>query len=944
MAGLTLDDLQNPDFKALPEVEQRKGRQVVYDDLMKNDADFRGLPSNERARFLNPSLPKENYTQRPDLSIGTEISEGFKEMTAPQPVGTNPTLGLIKRVPGALRMSSALFAPVTNLVSRGAKAISAPFENLPPLRINTPLPGATPAEPGKGWNLAPAQVAGKTAEIVGDIGANALLAKGAGMLKEPLRRALPTIAEKTGLINQRLSQATQAAEDVAANQRSVIPSMESIAQGEKDFRLGEIGRREAAIPGERQAIAQRVQNDIAAEQTRLTGEQARVGEAAARAAGPVAPRRTSFDTRYEALRKQGEAVTTSPVNLNTSAKRVSQEKGIESMPTTQAERTAAATTQRLTEGAGMGEIEEEIGNRVRRMITEGTATKKIDYDAITADVLGPVTSGDVTATQLIDSVKRLRAAERAAYDAGHKNLGRQFGAMERAALVDLAKADPRLARLHRSIDKDYFKQKSVQWYQDGVQQSFNDKTGNFDRGKFAQWFAKQQDENDNDRFLKRMLGDRYDSTKTLVQDMQRANDMNIEKASGEVIKNIRKGGGTELAALAKEEKGFDAARKAARGDFTKAQKAIGEKADDIEKQRKLTVDALNKEAKTAIEEATGKPWHLPGGRFWGSVMLVHGVATMNPTTIWGGAATIVGHNAINKLLSTVQGTSALQKAIRAAPGTAQAFTAGNAIKQALENLPDEGAQGDFLEQRGIPLDATPAAEIDTRRSSEKPQIKNRDGTVSSERTIGVEADGKHYLIPTIVNGKQLSRDQAIREWEAGKNKPVGIYPTQKAADLGAKARTERLSRELKPESYYGYSTREPSQSERDFFNKNPNVAGMASEDGRIVLNPQSKLGPTERSAVARNEAARLWMRDNKVTPSFALTPDQKKKFEGTPYAKDEAALKQTIVARIISGDPSAGNVTPEQRQFSESIRGRMEGRETSGADKKAALLKKYGIR
>lgn len=101
-----------------------------------------------------------------------------------------------------------------------------------------------------------------------------------------------------------------------------------------------------------------------------------------------------------------------------------------------------------------------------------------------------------------------------------------------------------------------------------------------------------------------------------------------------------------------------------------------------------------------------------------------------------------------------------------------------------------------------PAQAQPAQQgivpgaIDTRQSSEKPQIQNPDGTVSSELTIGVEAGGKHYLIPTIINGKQVAPDEAIRQWQAGTNNPVGIYDSQEEADNGAKGRTERLSREM----------------------------------------------------------------------------------------------------------------------------------------------------
>jgi hypothetical protein len=116
--------------------------------------------------------------------------------------------------------------------------------------------------------------------------------------------------------------------------------------------------------------------------------------------------------------------------------------------------------------------------------------------------------------------------------------------------------------------------------------------------------------------------------------------------------------------------------------------------------------------------------------------------------------------------------------------------------------------------------------------------------------------------------------------------------------------------------YFGYKVRTQLYGGEDqYFRKNPHVAGMAAEDGRIIFNPYSK--GVNYDAVGRNEAARLWLRENKVEPKFNLTDEQKAAFRGTEYERDEAALKHSIMARIISGDPSAGNVTPMQKTWAD---------------------------
>jgi hypothetical protein len=123
-----------------------------------------------------------------------------------------------------------------------------------------------------------------------------------------------------------------------------------------------------------------------------------------------------------------------------------------------------------------------------------------------------------------------------------------------------------------------------------------------------------------------------------------------------------------------------------------------------------------------------------------------------------------------------------------------------------------------------------------------------------------------------------------------------------------------------PEGVYGIGMREPYESELEYFKNNPNVAGMAAEDDKIILNPYSKLKPQEREAVKLNEAARVHMRRKMLpSPRYALTPEQEKAFStyGTGNIDD---IRQTLAARILSGDPSALTPTPEQLEYVKQLR------------------------
>jgi hypothetical protein len=47
----------------------------------------------------------------------------------------------------------------------------------------------------------------------------------------------------------------------------------------------------------------------------------------------------------------------------------------------------------------------------------------------------------------------------------------------------------------------------------------------------------------------------------------------------------------------------------------------------------------------------------------------------------------------------------------------------------------------------------------------RPQVKNADGSISTVRSIGVNIDGREMLIPTVVNGRVVSNDDAIKNYK-----------------------------------------------------------------------------------------------------------------------------------------------------------------------------------
>ena len=123
-----------------------------------------------------------------------------------------------------------------------------------------------------------------------------------------------------------------------------------------------------------------------------------------------------------------------------------------------------------------------------------------------------------------------------------------------------------------------------------------------------------------------------------------------------------------------------------------------------------------------------------------------------------------------------------------------------------------------------------------------------------------------------------------------------------------------------PKGIYGVGLRDQLfPGEDEYFKANPHVAGMAADDNKVIINPYSKISEKEKESVMLNEAARVHMRNKLIdAPNYDLTPEQTEKFGS--YSQDLNDIRQTIAARILSGDPSAGQPTQAQQEYVSRLR------------------------
>ena len=103
--------------------------------------------------------------------------------------------------------------------------------------------------------------------------------------------------------------------------------------------------------------------------------------------------------------------------------------------------------------------------------------------------------------------------------------------------------------------------------------------------------------------------------------------------------------------------------------------------------------------------------------------------------------------------------------------------------------------------------------IDTSRKI----LRNPDQSFSTEQTITVGFGDKFFLIPTIVNGKQLSNEDAIQASQKGVNPPVGVFDSLLDANKAAAERSKRIGKVRSVEESPFSKLRQPT---KELFNTN----------------------------------------------------------------------------------------------------------------------------
>ena len=190
----------------------------------------------------------------------------------------------------------------------------------------------------------------------------------------------------------------------------------------------------------------------------------------------------------------------------------------------------------------------------------------------------------------------------------------------------------------------------------------------------------------------------------------------------------------------------------------------------------------------------------------------------------------------------------------------------------------------------------------------RPVVKNKDGSISTVRSMSFEEDGKEVLIPTVVNGKVVSNDEAIKHYyETGEY--LGKFDTVEEANKYA----EKLHKEQEKQ----YSNKNTSGSyatvgNREYYKNANNEWKKPNED---ELNELNSLGMdiSEKNSYFKaknniyeiNETYKQYENTSEsysqkkreiidVVKNSDLTDDQKGYLYSKYYSKEKAQIINTL--------------------------------------------------
>lgn len=195
--------------------------------------------------------------------------------------------------------------------------------------------------------------------------------------------------------------------------------------------------------------------------------------------------------------------------------------------------------------------------------------------------------------------------------------------------------------------------------------------------------------------------------------------------------------------------------------------------------------------------------------------------------------------------------------------------------------------------------ALPATGPGTISLTDRVPAKNEDGSISTVRSMSINEDGKEILIPTVINGRVVSDDEAVREYHRT-GQHLGIFPSVAAANAYAQKLHEDQA-----------AGRFPPNASDEFLKKFEST-NRAQTAGKVAEFAAETVGPAAFSRVSKflaGRAKKVPLVVDRFMPNVSGAADGANVVDKIPYATPTTKVAATA-APVAAAAPRLAGKAP----------------------------------
>lgn len=553
-----------------------------------------------------------------------------------------------------------------------------------------------------------ADILGATASAGIDVASQTAAQKLAGATAGKLIKGLPNVAERTAALR-----AEQAAKEAGVNVEAAAQrkAAETAASKAREQIKTDVGYEEGISDLARYYRTKEAEQARQALTSRSAVEGLAKGKQGAQEVGAefqklyntkLAESDAYFKPKYKAIEAEASRVKTRAENYNETVYKIQQEGAPTGVAPTAGERVAATAESALSEsppalrtGADLIKEQRRLRDLERNAYSSGKDNLGRQYKELQTALGKDINDLEGTVGKDLSALNAEYAQKHAPFFSSESEI-RAASEIGPEAVVDKLVPKNTDALRGEKIDRLIEFTKTNPKLQEQMGDSFiknmaadaSNVSGELSLSKLSSKWGQYADSRTQDKVLKATLGDRYEGMRKLVQNAEQASDVTVDQILKKQLATIDAMHGARVEGYGARLKSLDSFKNVlGEGEKTIEGIKMQGKQGSIEAGREARLEAVRKDFDAKVKALGAKPFPEHAGQLVGSAMILHGAvglvmgnATGVPTII-SGIGVMLTAPMFFRIISKAKGLELMNRAMRAAPGTSAAYSAGRVLQK-----------------------------------------------------------------------------------------------------------------------------------------------------------------------------------------------------------------------------------------------------------------------